>query len=200
MHPFLSVSNSQCKIVTRRKNDIDGKNKSAVFIGIGSNLGVPAENCIKALDKLKGIGMDIIKSSSFYETEPHGDPSQNWFVNCVVKTETSLSPGELLMTLKDIEREMGRTEKGGHLPRIIDLDILFFDDMVLETDGLKIPHPLIPLRRFVLEPLVEVEPEFLHPTAFMTVKDLLKKTDDKKKVIRMDCASFEKAKGYKENI
>jgi len=146
---------------------------SVVYIGIGSNLGQREENCRKALRIMEEHGIVIKKMSSFYETEPWGVKNQPWFINMVVEAETDLKPEELLKVLKKIEREMGREETFKWGPRSIDLDILFYNSKVIDTEELKIPHPYITVRNFVLKPLAEIAPHFIHPVIGKTIKELL---------------------------
>ncbi len=148
-----------------------------VYIGIGSNLGDRVSNCLEAIERLSPL-VRVLRTSSLYETEPHGDPSQPWYVNCVVEGETSMGPMELLHFLQSIEREMGRERKGGWCPRIIDLDILLYGDRVVEEEGLVIPHPLLHLRGFVLRPLVEIAPDLIHPVEGRSVRDLYRRLRD----------------------
>jgi 2-amino-4-hydroxy-6-hydroxymethyldihydropteridine diphosphokinase len=148
-----------------------------VHIGIGSNLGERRENCQKALELLKGKGVTIRKLSSFYETEPWGVTDQPSFLNAAVELETTLPPDKLLFILKDIEKTMGRVKTIQWGPRIIDLDILFYDDEIIDTDLLKIPHPLLHERDFVLAPLVEICPDKVHPVAGKTIRKLKEDLD-----------------------
>ena len=152
-----------------------------VFIGIGSNLGKRTENCLAALESLSNF--TIIKSvSSFYETQPVGNEDQPEFINAVAKVSTLLSPLNLLISLKGIENQMGRerTERWG--PRTIDLDILLYEDFVLESQELTIPHKHLHKRRFVLEPLCEIEPWVEHPVLKQTASMLLKALEDEREV------------------
>jgi len=146
----------------------------SAYIGLGSNLGDGIKNCKEALELMGSEPhTSVVERSSFYRTEPVGKKDQDWFINCVARVTTKLKPMDLLFYLLHIEREMGREriEKWG--PRIIDLDILFYEDIVMEEDTLVIPHPLIKERRFVLVPLAELTPNLVHPVLKKDVSELL---------------------------
>ncbi len=136
---------------------------SSAYIGIGSNLGNREENCKQALRLLHANGILIEKQSCMYETEPRGIKDQPKFINMAVEVETDKKPEELLRVLKEIEREIGRTETIKWGPRVIDLDILFYDDLILKTQDLEIPHPYMHERAFVLKPLCEIAPDKKDP-------------------------------------
>jgi|SRR6185295_3499636 len=135
---------------------------ATVYLGLGGNVGDTKVYFAEALEKLKKIGT-VEKISSLYKTEPVGFKDQAWFVNCAVLLETDVSPQELLSEVKKIEKELGRTPSVKNGPREIDIDILLYDDIVLETDMLTIPHPRMHKRAFVLIPLSEIAPNALHP-------------------------------------
>ena len=144
------------------------------YVGIGSNLGDKLNNCQKAISEtLKADRHKLLARSSFFKTQPVGYPSQDWFVNGVIKIETDLDPPELLRTLKTVESRLGRTETFRWGPRTIDLDILFFDDIEIRTEELQIPHPLIQSRQFVLVPLAEIDLNLIHPVLNKTIQELL---------------------------
>jgi len=147
------------------------------YVGIGSNLGNREKNCYHAIEILEKKGIVVKKKSSLYETEPWGVTDQPRFMNMVVEVETELEPHELLRTLKDIEREVGRGETFKWGPRIIDLDILLFNDLFLRNDILQIPHPLMHKRDFVLKPLCEIASDKIHPRLKVRIRDLLEKLE-----------------------
>lgn len=143
------------------------------FIGLGSNLGPAIENCHSAIKAIKKIPqIKITQRSSFYETEPVGEIEQNWFINLVIEIETSLTPKTLLDCLLKIEKNMGRIRKEKWGPRLIDLDLLFYGNKIIHSKNLKVPHPEIQRRKFVLDPLNEIRPGFRHPVLKKTVQEL----------------------------
>ncbi len=143
-----------------------------IHIGIGSNIGNRSDNCQKAIQALLNKGIRAIKVSSAYETEPWGMKEQPGFINMALEAETTLSPESLLAALKDIEKNMKRADTIRWGPRIIDLDILFYDNIILDTDEVKIPHPLMCKRDFVLLPLSEIAPHKVHPAEGKTIVQL----------------------------
>jgi 2-amino-4-hydroxy-6-hydroxymethyldihydropteridine diphosphokinase len=143
-----------------------------VYLSLGSNVGDRSANLRAAIERLGEAGA-IRAVSGFYETEPVELRDQPWFLNCVVALETSDSPEALLQRVLAIEQEMGRLRTKNKGPRLIDIDILLFSDRVVEERGLKIPHPAMHQRRFVLEPLAEIAPEALHPLLRKTARELL---------------------------
>ena len=146
---------------------------SITYIGIGSNLGNREENCKQAIKLIEKNGIVIKKQSRMYETAPSGVKDQPKFINMTIEAETDKKPEELLRVLKEIEKEIGRTESVKWGPRVIDLDILFYDDLILKIPGLEIPHPLLHEREFVLKPLCEIAPDKKHPVTGKTVKEML---------------------------
>ncbi len=144
-----------------------------VYIGLGSNLGGREENLKTALALLNDKGIKVEQVAGFIETPPYGKKDQPDFLNSVCRANTVLSPRELLSALKGIEKAMGRVEAGRWGPRVIDLDILLYDDVLLQEDGLAIPHPDMLNRRFVLGPLAEIAPGLLHPASGRTIKEHL---------------------------
>ena len=144
------------------------------YIGIGSNLGDRIAHCEKAISEILNIDCHrLLLRSSLFNTRPIGYTAQDWFVNGVIKIETDLEPIDLFRTLKAIEIRLGREEtfRGG--PRVIDLDLLLFDDQRIETEELQIPHPRLHERQFVLIPLSEIDQNLTHPVLKKTVEELL---------------------------
>ncbi|MBP1687982.1 MAG: 7,8-dihydro-6-hydroxymethylpterin-pyrophosphokinase [Deltaproteobacteria bacterium] len=154
------------------------------FIGIGSNLGDRKANYFEAIDRIQKIpGTRVLKQSSLYESEPLGD-AKTWFVNGVIELETEYGPDELLKRLLQIETTMGRKRVSGKRwgSRIIDLDILLFDSEIINKRNLKVPHPELQNRRFVLLPLSELAPQLVHPKLAASVSALLAGLKDRKKI------------------
>ncbi|MCD5397801.1 2-amino-4-hydroxy-6-hydroxymethyldihydropteridine diphosphokinase [candidate division NPL-UPA2 bacterium] len=152
-----------------------------VFLGLGSNLGDREQNIKEALKQLQGSEMARkVTISSLYETKPEGVKEQPLFLNAVLRMETGLSPRNLLDALQDLERQLGRERSRKWGPRIIDLDILLYGNLVMKEKDLEIPHPLLAERSFVLIPLAELAPETIHPILGETISALrdekLKKT------------------------
>ena len=132
-----------------------------------------AENCEKAIALIKK-SISVTAQSSLYESEPVGKADQDWFVNAAIEVQTNLTPEELLQLLLDIEQQLGRTRKEKWGPRIIDLDILDYEGLIMDSKVLILPHPEMTQRRFVLEPLCEIAGETIHPLEKKMISDLLK--------------------------
>jgi 2-amino-4-hydroxy-6-hydroxymethyldihydropteridine diphosphokinase len=140
------------------------------YIGIGSNLGDKVNNCLQSIKKIGRLPKcNVIARSSLFKTEPQGVTGQDWYANCVVKIRTKLTPPELLTSLMNIELDMGRIRKKKWEARVIDLDILLFNQEIMSSESLSIPHPRLHERRFVLEPLAELAPDLIHPILKLTV-------------------------------
>ena len=133
-----------------------------VYLGIGTNLGDKEGNILRAYELIRDRVGEIVKCSTLYNTEPWGFESENSFLNSVICVETALFPRQLLQTTQQIEREMGRTNKstdGKYHDRIVDIDILLYDDLKVNEPDLVIPHPLMKERDFVMKPLLEIKNE-----------------------------------------
>ncbi|HUS99159.1 MAG TPA: 2-amino-4-hydroxy-6-hydroxymethyldihydropteridine diphosphokinase [Candidatus Thermoplasmatota archaeon] len=142
-----------------------------VLLGLGSNIGDKEEYINKAIDLISEVG-EVKKTSPLYLTEPVGNIKQEWFLNCVVEIKTDFYPKKLLSAFKSIERKLGRTKRVKNGPRSIDIDILFYEDQIVKTKNLVIPHPLIQERLFVLQPLMDLNPHFIHPVLKKSIKEM----------------------------
>ena len=142
------------------------------YVALGSNLGDKEANLRKALELLEERGVEVVKTSSFICTEPYGVTDQPQFLNGVCEVRTSLVPLALLHTLLEIEQEMGRVRLRHWGERNIDLDLLLYEDVVMDTPELKLPHPDMQNRDFVLLPLAEIAPELVHPILQKSIEEL----------------------------
>jgi 2-amino-4-hydroxy-6-hydroxymethyldihydropteridine diphosphokinase len=142
------------------------------YLSLGSNVGDRVAHLRDAIARLESIGR-VVSVSSFYETEPVEVTDQPWFLNCAVGLETALTAEQLMARLLQIEQEMGRRRIQKKGPRTIDIDILLFDDLILDSPDVTIPHPAMQKRRFVLEPLAEIAAEARHPGIKKTIRELL---------------------------
>jgi len=157
--------------------ELGGERQMAtIYLSLGSNLGNRASNIYGALRRL-AASIQLDKISTLYETEPVGLADQPWFLNLVCRAQTTLSPEALLALAKSIEQEMGRKKTVRFGPRAIDIDILMYDELVLSTPQLEIPHPRLHERGFVLIPLSEVAPLLLHPVLQESVSNLREKAN-----------------------
>lgn len=158
-----------------------------VFLGTGGNIGNKHDNFDKVFTFIKNELGAIIKSSSIYETSPWGFQAEENFWNQVLWIETLLSPLDVLKRIAKIEAEFGRKRTGeGYTSREMDIDILYFDDEIIETKNLTIPHPLLHKRLFVLVPLAEIAPDFVHPVLQITNAEMLKVCEDKSAIKRAE--------------
>jgi 2-amino-4-hydroxy-6-hydroxymethyldihydropteridine diphosphokinase len=167
-----------------------------VYLGLGSNLGDREANLRRALDRINALGLVITSKSSLYETEPVGYSDQPQFLNQVIEItvpdvllvhgepDATLRAQDLLSELLEIERELGRERSFANGPRVIDIDLVLFGDLIIDQTDVVVPHPRMHLRRFVLEPLCEIAPEIVHPALNKTCRELLASLEDESWVRR----------------
>jgi 2-amino-4-hydroxy-6-hydroxymethyldihydropteridine diphosphokinase len=148
------------------------------FLSLGSNLGDRGKNITDALALLQKQGVEILKISSLYETQPVDFPSQPWFYNQLVEIKTKAQPEAFLELVRKIEQKMGRKRRLKKGPRIIDIDIVLAEDYVIHKKELEIPHPRMEKRNFVLLPFVEISPETVHPVLNESMRTLWQKSND----------------------
>jgi len=154
------------------------------FLGLGSNIGRRAASLARARRRLERAGVEILRASSLYETEPVDCVDQPWFLNQVLEVRTALDPAALLRLAKSIEAGMKRVPTAPKGPRTIDIDILLAGDLVVDTPELAVPHPRLHLRNFVLVPLAELAPEARHPVLGRTAAELLAASADTSRVLK----------------
>jgi 2-amino-4-hydroxy-6-hydroxymethyldihydropteridine diphosphokinase len=160
-------------------------NSNTVYLSLGSNIGDREANLRAAIAALPAGGVRVTRASSIYETQPVDYLPQGWFLNCVIEGETRLPPLELLRDLRGIEAAMGSKKEFPKGPRLIDIDILLYGSVTIDTPELQIPHPRMALRRFVLVPLAEIAPQLRHPSWSTPVEQLLATTPDRSEVKRL---------------
>ncbi len=159
-----------------------------IYLSLGSNLGDRLSHLRKALAMLTAAGLEIRRVSSFYKTEPVDLRSQPWFVNCVAEATTDLMPLQLLRICQSVERGLGRRPGVSKGPRPIDIDILLYENAMVRSAALMIPHERMTERRFVLIPLRELAPHIRHPVTQRTMPEMLHNTADTSQVIRLKCS------------
>lgn len=165
-----------------------------IFLSIGSNIDDPLKNCLDVIEFLKNRSdISLKKYSSFYRTEPVGYKTQDWFVNFCASISTTLDPFTLLNKCRELEKTLGREKSAIRWgPRTIDIDILFYNDLIFSTEELTIPHPFLHTRRFVLVPLKEIAGNFMHPVLKKNVSEFLIELEDNSIVERLDVNQFAK--------
>lgn len=163
---------------------------SGALLSVGSNIGDKILNCQKGIDALSATGnCEVVRQSRFYQTEPVDLKDQAWFVNSVFQIRTDLSPWDLIEEIKRIEKAAGRkSQTVRYGPRILDIDILLYEDRIIETETLTIPHPRMHKRRFVLKPVCDIDPHINHPVIHKTMIQLLEDLDvTSQEVIPISC-------------
>lgn len=155
------------------------------YLLIGGNVGDRHKNLEQAMQLIEGQAGKVVHKSAVYETEAWGKEDQPPFLNQVLEVETRLQPQELLKAILQAEQDMGRMRKEKYGPRTIDIDILLYNDLSLETTQLVIPHPQMHLRRFALMPLAEIAPEQIHPVLKKSIDELLLECPDKLSVKKL---------------
>lgn len=144
----------------------------SIYLGLSTNQGQRHKNLEKAEELLRQNQVQIVQKSNIYETEPWGLKDQAWFLNQCLEAQTELSPEELIQVIQKIEEQMGRLKQEKWGPRLIDIDILYYNNLVLKTEELKIPHPHLKERNFVLTPLTEIASDFIDPVDKQSIQVL----------------------------
>ena len=155
-----------------------------IFLSFGANLGQPREQIERGIMTLEDQGVHTIDRSSWYETEPEHRDDQPWFLNLVIRAATSLDPYELLAVCRQVEKQVGRVPSVRFGPRHLDIDILLYGDLCIESEELTLPHPRMGKRRFVLIPLLEIAPDLMDPVLNQPYAEALNRLDEGKKVLR----------------
>ncbi len=162
-----------------------------ILVGIGSNLpstagDPPVDNCRKALESMENAGISVIDVSRFYKTAPVPASDQPWYINAVASVETDLPPEAVLDRLLEIEAAMGRERGERNAARIVDLDLLAYDDLVMDSERLTLPHPRLTERAFVLLPLRDIAPDWVHPVTKQSLAALIDALDPAQKIELLD--------------
>lgn len=157
---------------------------NTIYLSMGSNLGDKRMHLTRAQDAIGQQVGDLLKASRIYQSEAWGYSSAHSFYNCSLSVQTLLEPLALLDALMSIEKSQGRIRiEGAYTDRVIDIDLLFYGDTIMEHPRLSLPHPAMGKRRFVLEPLAEIAPDLVHPLSGLTIMDMLEHCPDKAMVI-----------------
>jgi 2-amino-4-hydroxy-6-hydroxymethyldihydropteridine diphosphokinase len=156
-----------------------------VYLSLGSNVGDRRASIERAFASLESAGVHVLRVSSFYRTEPVGFKLQPWFLNCAAEAETELMPLKLLRRCQTVQSELGRRPGMRNGPRLIDIDILLYENVIVHSVELTIPHPRMAERRFVLVPLSEIAGNAEHPVIKRSVRAMLEETSDRSGVIRL---------------
>jgi 2-amino-4-hydroxy-6-hydroxymethyldihydropteridine diphosphokinase len=158
-----------------------------VYIGIGSNLGDPYKNCMKAIEQIKKDPFSGIKAlSPFYRTQPVGIEGQGWFINAVLCINTGLSSTEIMQMLLDVEKKIGRTRSEVRWEsRVIDLDVLLIGNEIINDKNLIVPHPRMHTRRFVMAPMVDIAPDLIHPVLKKSMREILNEIPETDQAIKL---------------
>ena len=163
---------------------------SAIYISLGGDLGDPIQQQEKAIKMIGDRIGRVDQRSSFYETEAWGVERKTPFINSAVSVRSDLSPDQVMVALLRIEVELGRIRDGERYGRrLIDLDLLYYNDRILNSSDLQLPHPRSHLRRFVLEPLVEIAPDFVDPLFGKSISEMLSECSDKSFVQKIECVT-----------
>lgn len=155
-----------------------------VYLILGSNLGDSRFTLLKANSLIEKRLGEVVKRSSIYQTAPWGVIDQPDYLNQVIQLKTVRKPEELIEEVLNMENKLGRTRLKKWEARIIDIDVLFYDNVILDRENLTIPHPLLHLRKFVLEPLAEIAPDLIHPVIKRTIRELLANLEDQLAVMK----------------
>lgn len=160
-------------------------NSTLFFISLGTNLGNRINNLNQSIRSIERLIGKVVTQSSVYETAPWGNQNQPDYLNQVIIVRSDLKPEDCLQTLLQIENDLGRTRKQKWEARIIDIDLLYADDQIIKTKELTIPHPFIEQRKFVLTPLAEIAPDFIHPIFKKSQEQLLQECQDTQSVFKI---------------
>ena len=174
-------------IISKQSKILSENNWHRVFLGLGSNVGNSVEVINQAISNFRDSEIiDLLNISAFYLTEPWGIRAQNWFYNLVTEGLTNCSPYELITLTKTIEHYLGRLARPRWQERELDIDLLFYDNLIMHNSKIEIPHPQIENSRIVLVPMDEIAPDFVHPKLNLSIHQILLNCKDNSKVIRKD--------------